>query len=93
MVARGDLGVEVGDAQLIGIQKDLITRARKMDRVVITATQMMESMISSPMPGVRGRSVREGLAGAGCPPVVMSNMSRARLPTVTVTVLVFCIPL
>jgi pyruvate kinase len=50
MVARGDLGVEVGDAQLIGIQKELITRARKMDRVVITATQMMESMINSPMP-------------------------------------------
>ncbi len=50
MVARGDLGVEVGDAQLIGIQKDLISRARKMDRVVITATQMMESMISSSMP-------------------------------------------
>ncbi|MFN2168487.1 MAG: pyruvate kinase, partial [Anaerolineae bacterium] len=50
MVARGDLGVEVGDAQLIGIQKSLIARARKMDRVVITATQMMESMIDSPMP-------------------------------------------
>ena len=50
MVARGDLGVEVGDAQLIGIQKDLISRARKMDRIVITATQMMESMISSSMP-------------------------------------------
>jgi len=50
MVARGDLGVEVGDASLIGIQKALISRARKMDRVVITATQMMESMISSPMP-------------------------------------------
>jgi len=50
MVARGDLGVEVGDAQLIGLQKDLISRARKMDRVVITATQMMESMISSSMP-------------------------------------------
>ena len=50
MVARGDLGVEVGDAELIGLQKDLISRARKMDRVVITATQMMESMISNPMP-------------------------------------------
>jgi pyruvate kinase len=50
MVARGDLGVEVGDAQLIGIQKELISKARKMDRVVITATQMMESMISSSMP-------------------------------------------
>ncbi|MCB1843029.1 MAG: pyruvate kinase [Halioglobus sp.] len=50
MVARGDLGVEVGDAQLIGIQKELISRARGMDRVVITATQMMESMINSRMP-------------------------------------------
>ena len=50
MVARGDLGVEVGDAALIGIQKNLITKARKMDRVVITATQMMESMISASMP-------------------------------------------
>ena len=50
MVARGDLGVEVGDASLIGIQKDLISRARRMDRVVITATQMMESMISSSIP-------------------------------------------
>jgi len=50
MVARGDLGVEVGDAELIGIQKDLITRARNLDRVVITATQMMESMINNSMP-------------------------------------------
>jgi len=50
MVARGDLGVEVGDAQLIGIQKELISRARVMDRVVITATQMMESMIANSMP-------------------------------------------
>ncbi|MEM9227528.1 MAG: pyruvate kinase [Verrucomicrobiota bacterium] len=50
MVARGDLGVEIGDAELIGVQKDLIARARRMDRLVITATQMMESMISSSMP-------------------------------------------
>ncbi|MGD2006774.1 MAG: pyruvate kinase [Cellvibrionales bacterium] len=50
MVARGDLGVEVGDAQLIGIQKDLIARTRRLDRLVITATQMMESMISNRMP-------------------------------------------
>jgi pyruvate kinase len=50
MVARGDLGVEVGDASLIGLQKALIAQARKMDRIVITATQMMESMISSSMP-------------------------------------------
>lgn len=50
MVARGDLGVEVGDAQLIGIQKELISRSRAMDRVVITATQMMESMINASQP-------------------------------------------
>jgi len=50
MVARGDLGVEVGDAQLIGIQKELISKTRKLDRLVITATQMMESMINNSMP-------------------------------------------
>jgi pyruvate kinase len=50
MVARGDLGVEIGDAELIGVQKQIIERARKRNKLVITATQMMESMISSPMP-------------------------------------------
>ncbi|MFT5720631.1 MAG: pyruvate kinase [Motiliproteus sp.] len=50
MVARGDLGVEIGDAELVGVQKSLIRRARQLNRVVITATQMMESMIYSPMP-------------------------------------------
>ncbi|MFD2191415.1 pyruvate kinase [Pistricoccus aurantiacus] len=50
MVARGDLGVEIGDAQLIGVQKRLIKRARSLNRAVITATQMMESMIDSPLP-------------------------------------------
>ncbi len=50
MVARGDLGVEIGDAQLIGIQKKLISQARDHNRVVITATQMMESMVHSPVP-------------------------------------------
>jgi len=50
MVARGDLGVEIGDAQLIGVQKRLIQRARSLNRAVITATQMMESMITSPLP-------------------------------------------
>ncbi|MFC3285728.1 pyruvate kinase, partial [Litchfieldella rifensis] len=50
MVARGDLGVEIGDAQLIGVQKRLIKRARTLNRAVITATQMMESMISAPLP-------------------------------------------
>jgi pyruvate kinase len=50
MVARGDLGVEIGDAELIGVQKHIINRARALNRVVITATQMMESMITSAMP-------------------------------------------
>ncbi|MGM8930746.1 pyruvate kinase [Salinicola halophyticus] len=50
MVARGDLGVEIGDAQLIGVQKRIISRARSLNKVVITATQMMESMIESPLP-------------------------------------------
>ncbi|GHB07826.1 pyruvate kinase [Salinicola rhizosphaerae] len=50
MVARGDLGVEIGDAQLIGVQKRIIARARTLNKVVITATQMMESMIESPLP-------------------------------------------
>lgn len=50
MVARGDLAVEVGDAELVAIQKHIIQRARALNRVVITATQMMESMITSPMP-------------------------------------------
>ncbi|WP_413112199.1 pyruvate kinase [Thaumasiovibrio sp. DFM-14] len=50
MVARGDLGVEIGDPMLVGVQKKLIRRARSLNRTVITATQMMESMVSSPMP-------------------------------------------
>jgi len=50
MVARGDLGVEIGDARLVGVQKNMIRTARRLNRVVITATQMMESMINAPMP-------------------------------------------
>lgn len=50
MVARGDLGVEIGDAALVGVQKRIILRARQLNRIVITATQMMESMIDSPLP-------------------------------------------
>ncbi|WP_207916207.1 MULTISPECIES: pyruvate kinase [Gammaproteobacteria] len=50
MVARGDLGVEIGDAQLVGKQKRIIERARELQKAVITATQMMESMIDASMP-------------------------------------------
>lgn len=50
MVARGDLGVEVGDAAVPGLQKRMIRMARAQNKLVITATQMMESMITSPIP-------------------------------------------
>ncbi len=50
MVARGDLAVEVGNAIVPALQKRMIKLAREHDRVVITATQMMESMISNPVP-------------------------------------------
>jgi pyruvate kinase len=50
MVARGDLGVEIGDAELPAVQKEMIKTAREMNCVVITATQMMQSMIENPIP-------------------------------------------
>ena len=50
MVARGDLGVEIGDAKLPAIQKKIIKMARSRNCVVITATQMMESMRDNPIP-------------------------------------------
>ncbi len=50
MVARGDLAIEVGNAAVPALQKRMIKLARELDRVVITATQMMESMILNPVP-------------------------------------------
>jgi len=50
MVARGDLAIEVGTAAVPALQKRMIKMAREMDRLVITATQMMESMIVNPVP-------------------------------------------
>ncbi len=50
MVARGDLGVEIGDAKLPEVQKRLIKQAIELNKAVITATQMMESMIEKPTP-------------------------------------------
>ncbi|MFT4192672.1 MAG: pyruvate kinase [Comamonas sp.] len=50
MVARGDLAVEVGNAAVPALQKRMIRLARAHDRLVITATQMMESMITNPVP-------------------------------------------
>ncbi len=50
MVARGDLAVEIGDPELVGVQKHITWRARQLNRFTITATQMMESMINNPQP-------------------------------------------
>jgi pyruvate kinase len=50
MVARGDLGVEIGDAELPGLQKKIIRTALAHNRVVITATQMLQSMVDNPIP-------------------------------------------
>jgi pyruvate kinase len=50
MVARGDLAVEVGNAAVPALQKRMIKLAREHDKVAITATQMMESMILAPVP-------------------------------------------
>ncbi|MFU8797980.1 MAG: pyruvate kinase [Gammaproteobacteria bacterium] len=50
MVARGDLGVEIGDAELPAVQKHIIHQARSLNKAVITATQMMESMIQNTIP-------------------------------------------
>ena len=50
MVARGDLAVEVGDAAVPALQKRMIRMARDLNKLTITATQMMESMIGSPVP-------------------------------------------
>ena len=50
MVARGDLAIEVGNAVVPALQKRMIKLARELDKVVITATQMMESMIANPVP-------------------------------------------
>lgn len=50
MVARGDLGIEIGEPELVGIQKKIIKRSHDLNRAVITATQMMESMVSNSIP-------------------------------------------
>lgn len=50
MVARGDLAVEIGDAEVPVVQKDIIYRARSLNKPVITATQMMESMVNNTVP-------------------------------------------
>ncbi len=50
LVARGDLGVEIGEAELPGLQKRIIAKSLELNRPVITATQMMQSMVESPIP-------------------------------------------
>jgi pyruvate kinase len=62
MVARGDLGVEIGDAELPGLQKKIIRESVQRNRAVITATQMLQSMVRSPIPDPC-RSARRGQRG------------------------------
>ena len=50
LIARGDLGVEIGDAELPGLQKLITQKSLEQNRIVITATQMMQSMVESPIP-------------------------------------------
>lgn len=50
MIARGDLSIEIGDATLTAVQKRLIAQARERDRIAITATEMLQSMIKSTVP-------------------------------------------
>jgi len=50
LIARGDLGVEIGDAELPGLQKLITSKSLEQNRIVITATQMMQSMVESPIP-------------------------------------------
>jgi pyruvate kinase len=50
LVARGDLGVEIGDAELPGLQKKIVREATRRFRGVIVATQMLQSMVESPIP-------------------------------------------
>jgi pyruvate kinase len=50
LIARGDLGVEIGDAELPGLQKLITEKTLEQNRIVITATQMMQSMVENPIP-------------------------------------------
>jgi pyruvate kinase len=76
MVARGDLAVEVGNAAVPGLQKRMIRMARASDKLVITATQMMESMIQNAVP-TRAEVMTSAETAAGKYPVETVEMMNA----------------
>jgi pyruvate kinase len=86
MVARGDLAVEVGDAAVPALQKRMIRMAKEFNKLTITATQMMESMIEAPVPT---RAEVSDVANAvidGTDAVMLSaETASGRFPVETVT--------
>src|SRR3546814_16293110 len=76
MVARGDLGVEIGDAELPGLQKKIIRESLARNRVVITATQMLQSMVDSQIP-TRAAVLHVANAGIDGPDAVMLSAEPA----------------
>ncbi len=79
MVARSNLGIEISDPELVGIQKKLIRRAHTLNRAIITATQMMESMITNQLP-TRAEVMDVANAVLDCTDAVMLSAETAAGP-------------
>jgi pyruvate kinase len=79
MIARGDLGVEIGFAELPGLQKRIVRESLARNRVVITATQMLQSMVESPIP-TRAEVLDVANAVIDGSDAVMENMPTKQSP-------------